>query len=362
MEIKPLKKFDLEHIKKSKYDTCISCSMFKMRKAYKPFGQYIDAFILWLESCDPKIMVRVYIDESIVQDESYTRLIEKNFDHLEIFQYTDKRFLEEDNIHHDGTFGTMPRFLTLFDKEIRDVYKITYIWISDVDLEPNFFSYEYIENMKKNKCDVSYASFACYDRPWIPDSVEFPMVIYRVILRNNVKVSKNNFDKFLEDTYQGKYENIKENIREYYSKDKPKTDAGLSAKHFVYGFDEIYANTFLYKDLIKYRQLIYYGLSLGRFTRYLDIPNKQKLYAYEGMARQGKGNLKFNINQLKKIHYDLAKFLEKQDLTKVPKRMNACFTDYKKYKNKIRDDLPEFMAVLTINPKINKSSNRRNSK
>lgn len=350
MEIKPLKKFTLEHIKESNYETCISCSMFKMRKAYKPFGQYIDAFILWLESSPQKAMVRVYIDQSIIQDESYERLIKKNFDHLEIFQYTDKRFLEEDGIHHDGTFGTMPRFMSLFDNELRDIYKIKYFWISDVDLEPQMFDYQYINNMKKEKCDVSFASFSCYDRPWIPDSVKFPVVIYRFIVRNNVKISKNNFDKFLQDTYQGKYEDIKENIKEYYSKDKPKTDAGLSAKHFVYGFDEIYANTILEKEISNHKQLIYYGLSLGRFTRYLDIPNKQKLYAYEGMARQGKGNLKFNINQLKKVHYELAKYLEKQDLTKVPKRMKACFEDYKKYKNKIKDNLPEFMAILVVNP------------
>jgi hypothetical protein len=89
---------------------------------------------------------------------------------------------------------------------------------------------------------------------------------------------------------------------------------------------------------------------MTRFARYLDIPNKEKLYAYEGMARQGKGNLKFNINMLKKNHYQLANFLENQDLKALPKRLQMCFVDYKKYKNKIRDDLPEFMAILTKTP------------
>jgi hypothetical protein len=350
MKLTPIKKFDLQKIKKSNYETCISCSIFKMRTAYKPFNQYMDAFINWVGGVSKKVMVRLHVDESIIRDESYQTLLDKNFDNLEIFKYVDERFLEDDNIHHDGTFGTMPRFMALFDKELRDVYKIKYFWISDVDLEPQMFDYNFINNMKKANCDVSYASFACYDRPWIPDDVEFPMVIYRVILKSNVKVSKKVFDDFLQDTYEGKYKNVKDEIAEYYSKDKPKTDAGLSAKYFIYGFDEIYANSFLVRELTKYKQLIYYGLSLGRFTRYLEIPDKKKLYAYEGMARQGKGNLRFNINQLKKIHVELTKFLDKQDLTNLPKRMQICFDEYKKYKNKIRDDLPEFMAMLVRYP------------
>lgn len=350
MKIIPLKKFDPLHIKKSNYETCIACSMFKMKKSYKPFKQYIDAFVKWVGQISNKFMVRLYIDESILQEKSFDVVIEKDFENLEIFQYVDERFLEDDKVYHDGTFGMMPRFMALFDKSLIKDYKIKYIWISDVDLEPQMFNYEIINNMKKTNSEVSYSSFACYERPWIPDSVEFPVINYRIIIKSNVKISKKNYDKFLDDVYTGKYEKSREEIIKYYSKDKPKTDAGLSAKYFVYGIDEIYTNVYLTKDFEKYKQLIYYSLSMTRFARYLDIPNKEKLYAYEGMARQGKGNLKFNINMLKKNHYQLANFLENQDLKALPKRLQMCFVDYKKYKNKIRDDLPEFMAILTKTP------------
>lgn len=350
MKLIPLKKFESEKIKNSKYETCISCSMFKMKKSYKPFKQYIDAFIKWVSEISPRFMVRLYIDESILQDESYKLITEKDFGNLEIYQYIDERFLDEDKIHHDGTFGMMPRFMALFDKELIDVYNIKYIWISDVDLEPQMFNYEIINNMRKTKCDVSYGSFACYERPWIPDTVEFPVINYRIIVKTTAKISEKDYNKFLDDVYKGKYSKEREEIIKYYSKDKPKTDAGLSAKYFVYGIDEIYTNVFVVKDLTKYKQLIYYSLSMGRFARYIDIPNEKKLYAYEGMARQGKGNLKFNINQLKKIHNELAKYLEKQDFKNLPQRLHMCFDDYKKYKNKIQDDLPEFMAILIRYP------------
>jgi hypothetical protein len=65
------------------------------------------------------------------------------------------------------------------------------------------------------------------------------------------------FDKFLKDVLDGKFEDLKMKIEAIRKK-----VASQHINYFTYGFDEYYTNNILIKELIGYKTMIYYSISL----------------------------------------------------------------------------------------------------
>lgn len=322
---------------KKRYECCISVSFFKMIKGgYKQ--NYIQKFLDWVRFIPKNCFVRMYIDESVFSDPNFNKILELTLP-IEIYIFKDERFLLEDGIHHDGTFGTMARFLPLFDEKL----DVNFVWITDMDSYKSDFREHYLNFMKKQKADVSYNSQACYARYWIPSTVDYPIINDKIIISKDIKISKYKFNKFLKDVYEGKFTELKDKIESV-----RKRISSQDIKLFTYGFDEYYTNHILYKELLDTKRIVYYNLSLK--TIGTQIPGIIKNYKQiESIEEKLWNNVSANLNiTLKKEFEKVRKDIDKERL-KDSYRLTKCLIDYDLYKDKL--DLQEkFSTVLILNP------------
>jgi hypothetical protein len=260
-----------------KFETCISLSLFKLKNSEK-FEKYVGRFEYFLPRLPKNAFVRLYVDDSVFSDKQFMDIFNTDHPNIEYYWYQDKRFLSEDGIHHDGTFGSMIRFLSFFDKTLN----VDYVWVSDIDLTIKSFNYKYIQEMKKLNIPVSYVSGKCYIKKWIPQDIDFPIINFRVIINKNiVQLSKYSFDKFLKDVSENKYKSLKEEIES--NKYLVERKNMYYVNTFMYGFDEYYTNTYLFKKLHKYPRIIYAILSIYSQMAKLGL-NANKIAEYEKLV------------------------------------------------------------------------------
>jgi hypothetical protein len=322
-----------------KYDCCISISYFAMKYGtYRKTTTYTGQFIKWSKHIPKNCFIRMYIDKSVFTDPEFSDILKLDIP-LEIYMFEDKRFLLEDGIHHDGTFGTMARFLPLFD----DTLDVDYIWIADMDMEKFDFDEHYLEDMIKQKAYVSFHSEACYARYWIPKETNYPIVNDRIIVSKKIKFSKYQFDKFLREINEGKFKELKGNIEKV-----RKRLALLKIEKFTYGFDEYYTNNILNKQFIKNNQLIYYSLTLkqvgiqnpGIISNFEEI-DKLEYSLYKDFNPNT--NLKLKIAS-EKSRQDIEK---NKEMIKDSYRFKKCVKDFDEFKDNL--DLREkFTAVIFV--------------
>lgn len=96
-----------------KYDIIISASLFMMKNSYRDFNVYIKQFLQWLPYIPRNSYVRLYVDQSVLNSDLFKELLEDKYKHLEIILYECEEFLDNEGFH-DGTFGTIIRFIPLF--------------------------------------------------------------------------------------------------------------------------------------------------------------------------------------------------------------------------------------------------------
>jgi hypothetical protein len=329
MKLKCLR--NLKESSEAIYETCISFSLFKGKDS-KKYDKYLERFKLlvpYIQKNLPKAFIRLYIDESILTHEaSYNYLFTLEHPNLEIYWYEDKNFLLEDGIHHDGTFGTIVRLHALFD----DSLKVDYVWISDVDLYTRHFDYKYITEMKEKKAKVSYVSSACYFKPWIPEDVDYPIVLWRCIVKKDIYLPKSNMSTFLSDVNKGKYDDVRAQISDlsYIVKNKEQENV----QKFIYGFDELYVNKCLFKYLADHKRIVYLKLSLVNQRHNLSFPFG-KLFEMEHSIFQNK-NPKM-VLEVKKRYQQVKHIIEKEVKEKFPKdeKMKVCVNSLYKYINNL---------------------------
>jgi len=322
---------------KKRYECCISVSYFRMIKGgYKT--NYIRKFLNWVNHIPDTCFVRMYVDESAFTDPEFNKVLEVKAP-IEIYIYKDKRFLLEDGIHHDGTFGTMARFLPLFD----DNLDVDYVWITDMDGYKDDMRKHYLTNMKKRNVEVAYNSQACYNKLWIPKDIEYPIINDKIIISKKVKLSKYKFDKFLKDVSEGKFKDLKEKIHLI-----RKRIASQDVKIFTYGFDEYYTNHILYKELLPYNKLVYYNLSLNTIEAQIPgiIKNIERITSLQKQL-WNHFNPKTNM-QLKREFEKARKDIEmNKDKLKDSPRFMKCVKDFDLYKDSI-DPIEKFGPTLFI--------------
>jgi len=336
----------------SKFEIMICCSLFKMKDSYRDFSKYVKNFLSWIYKVPKSACVRLYVDESVLEEEIFKVIIDRNIPHLEIvfYQFDDFKISSEvskgsedkSDIYHDGTFGSIVRFLAFYNKPFIP-NNIKYIWVSDVDLPSFNFNYDNILKMKQYKADISFYSKACNNNEWFNDSSKTPINAGKVIINRKIKFDIKDLENFLSNVLNNKYEELKNKIiqnrkgRQHYS----------PAKFFTYGFDELFLNEYLYKEIEKYNRLIYYEITLDTFKRYIDDPIFEEYKKIDNEIWQdskGNSNTKENKIKLREIN---DKILEKiSEISKIQrnselknsKRLNICMKDYVKYRNKISYD------------------------
>lgn len=339
-----------------RYKICISMSLFKLVTSYRDFSVYIDGLNSIIQNIKYNLYFRLYVDKSVLEDTSFQKLLEKNIPNLEIYRYEDKRFLSEDGIHHDGVFGMMARFLALFDRKI----KADYIWVSDVDLKLNQFNFSFLKKMEKTRSTIFYESYGCYNKVWIPETVDFPILNYKIVFKNGLYFPKSNFDNFLRDVYQGVYKDVVLKIKNKMlnSGQENKT---VGVENFIYGLDEYYTNKVLFTEIVSHRRLIYNDINLYPFKYIEGISLNQEIEKkLVNEIKLNPFNLKFK-KDLIKIYEDVYnQYVEKNlyDMDQNP-RLVKCIENFNKYKNLIEPDAKNLVAHITVDPKTYRASLRK---
>lgn len=330
-----------------RYNLCISCSLFRMEYTYRKFEVYVNNLLSWclqIPRTLPTAYIRLYVDASVLNDPSFIALFDKNIPHLEIVLYEFPDFLKTkgDEYFHDGTVGTMARFLVLYN-EPKLPKNIEYTWITDVDMPIRIFNYSNIKELKRYNVDVSFISKSCYMYEWKNEKIDFPIMAGKIISKTKCKYSKVYFDKFLSEVLSGKYDKMKQGILSRLSEEKGKSHymTNEQVKYFPYGFDELFTNHYLIKDIEKYKHLIYYDVSFKNANYMYKLINITELQKYESKIWYGQGKREVNHDKLVEL-LDIA-YEDVPDEYKSRK----CFSEYEKYRSKFSTS-PSTWSVMAL--------------
>jgi hypothetical protein len=340
--------FSLKVIKECKtyknYDLCIACSLFKMKQAYRAFGKYITFFRKWMNRIPRTSYIRLYVDASVMEDEDFINM-DLNVPHLEIILYEFPQFVTDTSgaYYHDGTVGTMARFLPLYNQPILPP-SVKYVWITDVDMSATIFNYSNIKELNRYKADISFLSKACYTYEWANPELQYPILAGRIISSTNCMYSLKAFNNFLQDVLDGKYMKLKDRILSRLT-DQPGNVHRMTQdqiKYFPYGFDELFTNYILSKDILRYRYLVYYDISFHYLNYVYSFSNREKLLSIDSKLWKGKGN-KLTLEK------EFKKELEKSynEVLASEKPINPCIKAFDKYKNKLYSS-PSTWSLMTL--------------
>jgi hypothetical protein len=213
----------------NQFKNVISISFFTMKNSYRPveaYKQHLKTF-MFRKKALKDFETRIYTDDS--GKDIALELADEN---TTVIHYNCEFFREGDG--HTGTFGTIVRFLPLFEKGLETV------WISDIDIDSSFLDMNVLTAMKNNKCDIFIDSILCYERkPWV--NVKYPIIAYRFI--SNIIFPKQIFTRFLNNLIDGKMSKLIDELNEYNSPRKTPN------QKFPYGMDEVFLNGPVYNSI-----------------------------------------------------------------------------------------------------------------
>ena len=347
--------FSLKVIKECKsykgYTLCISCSLFKMNNPYRVFGKYITFLKKWLYKIPRNTYIRLYVDASVMDDEDFIKLFRQNVPHLEIILYEFPGFVSsisgdsEGAYYHDGTVGTMARFLPLYNEPTLPT-SVKYVWITDVDMPSSIFNYSNILELKKYNTDISFLSKACYTYEWSNPALKYPILAGRIISSTDCIYSLKAFNGFLQDVLDGKYTELKDQILTRLGTQPGNVHKMTreQIKYFPYGFDELFTNYILCKDILRYRHLVYYDISFSYLNYIYRFSNRDKLIEIDTKLWEEKGK-KLALEK------EFKKELEKsyQQVITSGKPINQCIKAFEKYKNRLYSS-PSTWSLMTLIP------------
>ncbi len=350
MKVAPVKLLN-DSVKKS-YDICLSCSLFKMADPYRNFNKYVHATLKLLEAMPTGFFMRIYTDMATFRHPEFARIAEAPFEYFEIFIYEYPEFIPNKRLgYHDGTFGALMRFLSLWDRTLWTDYNIKYIWVSDIDISPAFLDTKIIAEMEKTHSSFGYYSNACYSAVWVNYDRKYPILAGKCIFGPDIKISKEHFNKFLRDCLRGKYKWLKNVIEEREKKfhtGTPKLRSVINGKYIIYGFDEYYTNYIMYEDIIRYRRLAQYNLFLGNLRHYFkDLPQIDEIMEEEHRLWSGQ---KTNNKLLQKMTDDIYNIVINRNISIMSDRMKGCLADYAKYKDQIDENSITMGAYVVLEP------------
>ena len=257
----------------------ISVSVFRLATNYKPMFLYYSG-LRKLIDITPQYFegyyLRIYFDDSIIKPnydndeinneikEQWLPLIEyaKMKSHVQLVKYHHSDFTY--GLGHSGLFGTMVRFIPLFDYDINNNVNIVYVADIDIFEELKLGLWNSINQLFsqfiKSKSKLHFRTKYCYytENRFYRSGTE--LYTWRVIFAGTI-ISKMKFPKYLLDNFIecmkkdkaerkgtgcekiNKFLNIE--YEGYRTEDKIKL---MSITDFIYGIDEFFMNT----DFMKY--------------------------------------------------------------------------------------------------------------
>jgi hypothetical protein len=208
----------------------LSTCFFTMSGAYRKvdvYKQNLKSFVDKRTSLSG-FETRIYTDNT---GKDFVLELVKDKEDVTVLQYDCPYFREGDG--HTGTFGTIVRFLPLFEKGLETV------WISDIDIVDGFLNPDLVTLLKKNKCDLFIDSLICYERKPFAN-VDTPIVGYRFI--STVTFPKQVLTHYLTKVINGDLDEFIQLLNDTNERKQPNPK-------FPYGMDEAFLNGPLYNNI-----------------------------------------------------------------------------------------------------------------
>jgi hypothetical protein len=212
----------------------LSCCFFTMQDAYRPVEQYQRNFMKFLRQTKhmSDFEIRVYTDDSA---KDFILEITKNITNVAVLHYDYPPLREK--IGHIGTFGTIVRFLPMFEAGL-DI-----VWISDIDIPDHFLDIKVLNLIEKSKVLLYYESSLFY-KSFIRRKYT---IVAGVKLITKTIFPKALLTRFLNYLNKGK---LDEYINYLIKGSNPKVSGKVNK--FPYGMDEVFLNTLLYDYIRKH--------------------------------------------------------------------------------------------------------------
>ena len=209
----------------------ISASFFTMKDAYRLFDKYTSHLKSFCRVTNILgFCTRIYTDDT---GKDIALEVASKYPHVSVIHYNCPQFREGDG--HVGTFGTMVRFLPLFEK-------LELVWVSDIDIPADWLNPRRIKIMDNVGAQVSFMTMLCYQNK--PYGRHHTVLAGTIISR--IQFPKQMLTKFLNKVLEGGFHDTIEELNETNKirKKAPST--------FPYGTDEIFTNTSFYDSLIRH--------------------------------------------------------------------------------------------------------------
>lgn len=205
----------------------ISCSFFTMKDAYRSYEKYerhLQKFLHQIKLYLRNFEVRIYTDDT---GKDFALNVAKD-PNVSVIHFDCPQFREGDG--HIGTFGTLVRFLPLFEEH-------DLVWSSDIDIPDNYFSTEFSTG------DFKINTHLCYERKVY--GRKYTILAGRFMSR--LQLPRALLTRFLNKVSDGDYVEQRDALNAA-NKYKPPSP-------FPYGMDELFLNWPVY-DWIKKRDYI----------------------------------------------------------------------------------------------------------
>lgn len=337
-----------EIFKRKKY--LVSLSIFKMIDGYRKFDIYMNYIKRILNYFKNKKLIydlRIYFDHSC---EKYIfNLINenKNISFIEFYKYNYQPLRIDE--FHNGTFGTLSRLLPIFENEY------DYVWIDDIDINPENINNEQLEYMIKNNINTFYSSLFCYLKPWNNEkygkyNLNFPLI-------TNIKIPIEIFNRYINDIKNDKYKNIVEKILEY-RQDRYKYNYDIK---FPYGMDEYFTNNIIFNFLCSKKTFIKYDYDIARLLKKIYHTKKLDTKDHEiikSLLDLGETSYKNSDHKIKaEINNTFIKLFNKLEKNKIIKYLDTkednneitCVREFYEFlNNNSIDDINNLYKIIEI--------------
>jgi len=211
----------------SVHPNVLACSFFTMEDAYRSFEKYqkqLQRFLRQVKQLT-NFEIRIYTDDT----GSEFALSVAKASNVSVYHFDCPSFREGKG--HVGTFGTLVRFLPLFEKH-------DLAWVADIDIPDFFVGQKNLDELNEHNCDFKLSSRICYDRKVYgrKHTIEAGRLISKVQLPKRLLTS------FITRLLDGKYQKEVDLLNADNTRKPP--------SRFPYGVDELFLNWPVY-DWIK---------------------------------------------------------------------------------------------------------------
>jgi hypothetical protein len=207
-----------------------------MNRPYKSFDKYVDGLkrlLKYREEYLPNFFFRIFIDRTIYDDDIIMSIINSD-PKVQPVLFKCQKYLDKDNYHHEGVFGTLIRFFPMFDFDNNDA---DYVIVTDI--EPNY------EDMHSLGYIYNYLISNNLKFPFIYSSNMFhtfclhqndPYIIANR-LHSATRMPRESIIEFIFNIYKVKNLGVYPNIS--------------SNEIIQFGMDETYLNKYLIDDMLR---------------------------------------------------------------------------------------------------------------